>query len=40
MAETKGSNIIRSTRFLVVDGDKNALSSIQQILEAAGAPQV
>ena len=40
MVETKSSNIIGSTRFLVVDGDKNALSSIQQFLEAAGAPQV
>jgi CheY-like chemotaxis protein len=40
MTETSSSGIIRSTRFLVVDGDKNALGSIQQFLESAGAPHI
>jgi len=40
MTETNSRDIIRRTRFLVVDGDKGALDSIQQFLEAAGAAHV
>lgn len=34
------ADIIRRTRFLVVDGDKAALAAIEQYLQACGAPQV
>jgi CheY-like chemotaxis protein len=34
------AEVIRRTRFLVVDGDKDALSSIERYLQACGAPQV
>lgn len=35
-----GSDVIRRTRFLVVDGDKTALENAEQVLRAAGAPHV
>lgn len=40
MNEIAGSGAIRQTRFLLVDGDKAALAAAENILKAAGAPQV
>jgi len=40
MSDITGSGIIRRTRFLVVDGDKAALSSVEELLRTAGAPHV
>ncbi|MGE3474191.1 MAG: hypothetical protein AB7H70_00140 [Rhodospirillaceae bacterium] len=40
MSGIADADIIRRTRFLVVDGDKAALNSIEQFLIACGAPQV
>lgn len=34
------ADVIRRTRFLIVDGDKAALAHIEQVLLACGAPQV
>ncbi len=40
VVEAVDVNIIRSTRFLIVDGDKAALERVDQFLRSAGAPQV
>lgn len=40
MSEIAGSNIIRQTRFLLVDGDKTALAAVEQLLKSHGAPHV
>ncbi len=40
MSGIAGADVIRRTRFLVVDGDKAALNTIEQFLLACGAPQV
>jgi len=38
--EATGLSVIRSTRFLVVDGDKETLAGVEEFLRSAGAPQV
>ena len=40
MAGIADPEIIRKTRFLIVDGDKAALATIEQYLKALGSPQV
>ncbi len=40
MSVIAGADVFRRTRFLVVDGDKAALNSLEQYLTACGAPQV
>lgn len=40
MNEKAGGDVIRRTRFLLVDGDKKALETVEQFLKSSGAPQV